>query len=58
MGLLRFVRSFGAYVESHRELMRALNYTHESNVAIHEASLRILRRLDDLHEAIRKESAA
>jgi hypothetical protein len=36
---LRFVKSFGAYTESQRQLTSALMATHESNLLLHRAQL-------------------
>ena len=44
-GLLRFVKSFGAYTESQKELAAALLSVHESNRMIHEANVRMFESL-------------
>lgn len=48
-GFLRFVKSFGAYTESQQQMTNALLYTHESNLLVHQANLRVLAELQQLH---------
>ena len=55
-GFLRFVKSFGAYTESQQQMTNALLYTHESNMLVHQANLRVLGELQKLHE--RKQEVA
>lgn len=42
---LRFVTSFGAYTKSNESLTAALLTTHESNLLLHQANLRVLAAL-------------
>lgn len=42
---LRFVKSFGAYTKSNESLTAALLTTHESNLLLHQANLRVLAAL-------------
>lgn len=53
-GFLRFVKSFGAYTASQEKMTNALLYTHESNLLVHQANLRVLAELQKLR---RKEVA-
>ena len=55
---LKFVRSFGAYTASHEKLTVALMYTHESNLAIHEANKQILAKLTDMQARIKTKGVA
>lgn len=48
-GFLKFVKSFGAYTLSQQAMTNALLYTHESNLAVHHANLRILDELRTIH---------
>lgn len=49
---LRFVRSFGAYTESQRQLTAALLTTHESNLMIHQSNQRMLEELRKLKREV------
>lgn len=52
---LRFVKSFGAYTVSQREMTNALLYTHESSLLIHQQQQKILEELRGL--ALKREVA-
>jgi hypothetical protein len=54
--LLRFVKSFGAFVESHERSTKQLLLTHESNLIVHKSNLEMLGKLTEL--ARQKEAAA
>jgi len=45
---LRFVKSFGAFVESHERSTKALLLTHESNLIVHQQNLKALAELQRL----------
>jgi hypothetical protein len=47
--MLRFVRSFGAFVESHDRSSKALLLTHESNLIVHQQNLKVLTELQRIH---------
>jgi len=55
---LRFVKSFGAYTESHQAMTNALLYTHESNCLVHEANLKVLAKLQELHVSLKRQEVA
>jgi flagellar biogenesis protein FliO len=55
---LRFVKSFGAYTESHQAMTNALLYTHESNCLVHQANLQVLEKLTVLHRSLKSQEAA
>lgn len=48
LAFLRFVKSFGAYTESHQKMTNALIYTHESSLLIHQQQQKILEELRTL----------
>ena len=54
---LRFVKSFGAYTESQRQLTAAILTTHESNLTLHRAQVQILEELRALKRSTVKEVA-
>jgi len=54
---LHFVRSFGAYTESQRQLTAALLTTHESNLLLHRAQVQMLEELRALKLSPVKEVA-
>lgn len=56
-GFLRFVKSFGAYTESQRQLTAALLTTHESNLLLHRAQVEMLEELRQLKRSSVKEVA-
>jgi nucleoside 2-deoxyribosyltransferase len=43
---LRFVKSFGAFVESHERSQRQMLLTHESQILIHQQNMKALERID------------
>lgn len=45
-GILRFVKSFGAFTEAHRGFTAALLYTQETNLMVHREQMKILAKLD------------
>lgn len=47
--MLRFVRSFGSFVESHDRSTKALLLTHESQVLIHQQNMKALTELQRMH---------
>ena len=47
--LLRFVKSFGAFVESHERSTKALLLTHESNLLVHQQNIKALAALERIH---------
>ena len=47
--LLRFVKSFGAFVESHERSTRSLLLTHESNLLVHQQNIKALATLERIH---------
>lgn len=53
---LRFVKSFGAFVESHERATKELLLVHESNNIVHKSNLEMLAKLTEL--ANKKEVAA
>lgn len=54
---LRFVKSFGGYTESNRQLTAALLTTHESNLLLHRAQVQMLEELRQLKHSTVKEVA-
>jgi len=55
---LRFVKSFGAYTESYRQLAAAILTTHESNLLLHRANMKVFEELQKLHPPQRERSIA
>lgn len=42
---LRFVKTFGRYTESQQEFTKALLFTHESNLIVHQHNVKVLEEL-------------
>jgi hypothetical protein len=45
MAFLKFVKSFGTYAETQRQLTAAILTTHESNLLLHREQVRMLEEL-------------
>jgi competence protein ComGF len=56
--LLRFVKSFGAYTETMRTNANTLLYVHESNLALHRATMAALEEYRVLKGAPKKVEVA
>jgi biopolymer transport protein ExbB/TolQ len=54
VALLRFVKSFGRYVESQREMTAAILAMQESNLALHHTNLKVLEALQKLEPHAQK----
>lgn len=54
---LRFVRSFGSYTESQRDLTKALLEVNQGSLLVHQSNVEVLKKLETMQARLTREEA-